>query len=236
MAVDLGVRAGLALDNGRLYVGQRRVAEALQRGMLTRLPEPDHLHLVSRYRASADDAQVGGDWYDAFLQPDGSTVLVIGDVMGHDISAASSMGQLRNLLRGTAYDRGDSPADVLQRVDAAIRGLGIDALATCVVARIEQTEPDAAAGVRTLRWSNAGHPPPMLLLPDGTVSRLDRQPDLMLGVEPLQERVGSRRRTAGRRRPADVHRRTGRASRADPGRRTRRPGSRASRPAGRAPR
>jgi serine phosphatase RsbU (regulator of sigma subunit) len=188
MAIDLGARAGLAIDNGRLYVGQRRVAETLQRGMLTELPEPDHLHLVSRYRASADDAQVGGDWYDAFLQPDGSTVLVIGDVMGHDISAAASMGQLRNLLRGTAYDRGDSPANVLQRVDAAIRGLGVDALATCVVARIEQTEQDAAAGVRTLRWSNAGHPPPMLLQPDGTVIRLDAEPDLMLGVQPLQTR------------------------------------------------
>jgi GAF domain-containing protein len=183
VAVDLGTRAGLAIDNARLYSAQRRVAEVLQRSMLTDLPTPPGLSVEARYHASADDAQVGGDWYDAFLQPDGSTVLVIGDVMGHDSNAAAQMGQLRNLLRGSAYDRDASPALILTQVDAAIHGLAIDALATCVVVRIAAPDPRAPQAPRHLQWSNAGHPPPILVDTTGHATRLDAQPDLMLGVD-----------------------------------------------------
>jgi hypothetical protein len=77
---------------------------------------------------------------------------------------------------------------VLQRVDAALRGLDVAVLATCVVARIEQSPEQAGTGDRTLRWSNAGHPPPLLLHPDGSVVLLDRDEDLMLGVDPRGER------------------------------------------------
>jgi len=181
---ELVLRVSLAQENARLYAGQRRSSEVLQRSLLTRLPEPDHLHLVARYRPAQEQAQVGGDWYDAFLQPDGATVLVIGDVVGHDMSAAAAMGQLRNLLRGTAYDRQESPAGVLTRVDRAIRGLQVDTLATAIVARIEQTSAERARGLRRLRWSCAGHPPPLLLGPDGVVTTLDEGGDLLLGLDP----------------------------------------------------
>jgi len=101
-AVEVAGRAGLALDNARLYSQQRALAEQLQRSFLTEPPEPDHAEIVVRYLPAAAAAAVGGDWYDAFLQPDGATMLVIGDVAGHDTAAAATMGQLRSLLRGVA--------------------------------------------------------------------------------------------------------------------------------------
>ena len=81
----------------------RRMSETLQRSLLTEPPQPDHLHLEVRYRPAGQLAQVGGDWYDAFLTPDGATCLVVGDVTGHDRDAAAQMGALRNMLRATAY-------------------------------------------------------------------------------------------------------------------------------------
>ena len=174
--------------------GQRALADRLQQALLTPPPEPDHLHIVVRYLPAATDAQVGGDWYDAFLQPDGATVLVIGDVVGHDGVAAARMGQLRGVLRTLAFSHdADTPAQVLSRLERVARGLGVDSLATVVLARIEDIRPVVQPGSsrragRRLRWSNAGHPPPVLLHPDGTSTVLEREPDLLLGVDP-----GSRR-------------------------------------------
>ena len=111
--VDVADRAGLALDNARLYAEQRALAEGLQRSLMTAPPEPDHLQVVVRYEPAAETAQVGGDWYDAFLQQDGATVMVIGDVVGHDTAAAAAMGQVRGLLRGIAVHSGGGPAAVL---------------------------------------------------------------------------------------------------------------------------
>lgn len=188
-ALDLGRRAGLALNHAQMYRRQRHYAESLQRSLLTRLPEPDHLHVVARYVPAAKEAQVGGDWYDAFLQPDGATMLVVGDVTGHDIAAAAMMGQLRNLVRGIAYDRDEPPAEILARVDRALRGLQVDTLATVVLARIEQTDADRSQGLRRLRWSNAGHLPPAVRRADGTVDLLERPSDLLLGFDPTSPRT-----------------------------------------------
>lgn len=163
---------------------QRALADRLQQALLTSPPEPDHLHLVVRYRAAAHEAQVGGDWYDAFLQPDGASMLVIGDVVGHDGTAAAKMGQLRGLLRALAYSTDDAPAAVLTRVEHAARGLAVDTLATAVLARIERSPDVPVCGSRTLRWSNAGHLPPVLLHQDGTSNVLGSEPDLLLGVDP----------------------------------------------------
>ncbi|MCW2579053.1 MAG: putative sensor protein, partial [Blastococcus sp.] len=93
-------RAALALDNARLAAAQQQVAERLQRSLLSPPVQPDHLELAVRYRPATQGISIGGDWYDAFLQPDGDTVLVIGDVMGHDIEAAAAMGQVKTLVRG----------------------------------------------------------------------------------------------------------------------------------------
>jgi PAS domain S-box-containing protein len=189
-AREVADRVALALDNARLFDQQRRLAEALQRSMLTAPPQPDDAEIVVRYQPAVQVAQVGGDWYDAFLQPDGATVLVIGDVVGHDIEAAAAMGQLRGMLRGIAH-RGDTPPDaVLAELDAAIEALGLHTMATAVVARVEQTPAQRAAGTTTLRWSNAGHPLPLLLTPEGEVHRLgEDRGELVLGVDPGARRT-----------------------------------------------
>ncbi|MDP3968748.1 MAG: SpoIIE family protein phosphatase [Nocardioides sp.] len=187
---EVAARAGLALDNARLFAEQRDLAEGLQRSLLTAPPQPDHLHIEVRYESAAETAQVGGDWYDSFLQDDGNTVLVIGDVVGHDTAAAAAMGQVRNLLRGIAVFSGLGPADVLRGVDRALETLQVDTTATAVVARLEQTPAEVARGITRLRFSNAGHPPPVLLAPDGSVRLLDNdEPDLLLGLNPHVERT-----------------------------------------------
>ncbi|MGY1783559.1 SpoIIE family protein phosphatase [Geodermatophilus sp. SYSU D00698] len=171
-----------------LYARSRsivRAAETLQRSLLSEPPQPDHLQMAVRYVPATREAQVGGDWYDVFVQPDGSTMLVIGDVVGHDVQAAACMAQLRGLLRGIAYDSGDSPAAVLARLDAAIEGLRLGAMATVLVGRLGQTDDDRAAGVTRLRWASAGHLPPLVAAPDGTSAPLDGgRPGLLLGVRP----------------------------------------------------
>ena len=165
------------------------IAETLQRSMLTAPPEPDHLQIAVRYTAAAKAAEVGGDWYDAFITSDGLTSLVIGDVTGHDMGAAAVMGQLRNLLRGIAFTLGEPPAKALAALDRAAAGLGIDTVATAVVAQIEVDAAHRAAGTRLLRWSNAGHLPPLLLTAEGTASYLQPdEADLVLGWDPATER------------------------------------------------
>jgi serine phosphatase RsbU (regulator of sigma subunit) len=191
-AREVAGRVALALDNARLYEQQRRLAEGLQRSLLTAPPEPDHAEIVVRYRPAMEVAQVGGDWYDAFLQPSGATVVVIGDVVGHDTAAAAAMGQLRGMLRGIAYRAGLGPAAVLTDLDAAIEGLGMGTMATAAIARVEATAEERAAGTARLRWSNAGHPPPLLIHPDGSVEELSgARSELMLGVDPTTSRTDS---------------------------------------------
>ncbi len=178
-------RAGLVLDNARLYRQQQHLAEELQRSMLTAPPRPEALEIAVRYEPAAEIAQVGGDWYDGFQHPDGSTVVAIGDVVGHDSFAASVMGQMRTLVRGIAVSASDNTASVLQKVDLAIESLDLGATATAVVARLVQKADHAFY----LRWSNAGHPPPFVISPDGQVRSLDDPSnDVLLGVAPHSER------------------------------------------------
>ncbi|GAA4743860.1 hypothetical protein GCM10023328_26890 [Modestobacter marinus] len=169
---------------------ERALSDRLQQALLTPPPEPDHLHVAVRYQPAAHGAQVGGDWYDAFRQPDGSTVVVIGDVVGHDSRAAAAMGQWRGLMRALAYDGGGDLPAVLRRVEQTARGLDVSTLATAVLARIER-RPDLPGGAtRLLRWASAGHLPPLLLAPDGTSTVLHTRPGLMLGVSADAVRAG----------------------------------------------
>ena len=160
-----------------------RMAETLQLSLLTEPVQPDHLQVAVRYRPAADGAKVGGDWYDAFLTSTDELSLVVGDVVGHDRQAAAAMGQLRNLLRGLAYGVGEPPAKILTSLDGALNHFAVGALATIVLAQIEQTAADAALGLRRVRWSSAGHPPPLLLQPDGAAELLHSRPDLLLGID-----------------------------------------------------
>ncbi|TFV64492.1 GAF domain-containing protein [Geodermatophilus sp. DF01-2] len=174
-----------------LYARSRsivRAAETLQRSMLTDPPESPRLQVAVRYVPAAREAQVGGDWYDVFGQPDGSTVVVIGDVVGHDTEAAADMAQLRGLLRGIAYASADGPAAVLRRLDGAVAGLGLRTLATVLLARLI---PDPAGGA-LLRWSSAGHLPPLVAQPrEGVRTLTTARAELLLGVDPAVRRTES---------------------------------------------
>ena len=207
---DIAARAALALDNARLYEAQRDVSEALQRSMLTDPPQPEHLQIVTRYSPASDVARIGGDWYDAFLQqsrgPGGrDVVVVVGDVVGHDVEAAAAMGQVRGLLRGIAVHSGYAPAAVLSGVDEVMESLRLETTATAVVARLEHhPRPGAEVGEQVvLRWAHAGHPPALLVRTDGTVTRLAdvEDNDLLLGLDPEHPRVPRRSPSSSRVRP-----------------------------------
>ena len=90
-------------------MSSRLLSESLQRSLLTDPAQPEHLQLVARYLPAAREAYVGGDWYDSFELPDGDTMLVIGDVAGHDRLATASMAQVRGVLRGVAHSLDGSP-------------------------------------------------------------------------------------------------------------------------------
>jgi PAS domain S-box-containing protein len=161
VAVELGARVGVALENAGLYEREHTMAEALQRAVLpARLPDVDGVALAARYIPASPGMEVGGDWYDAFPLRDGRLGIAVGDVAGHGLRAAATMGQLRNALRAYAVD-GDPPAVVLARLGALLRDEGEEAFATAVYATL-----DPATGC--VRWANAGHPPALRVGADAT--------------------------------------------------------------------
>lgn len=185
IARDVAGRAGLALDAARAFRQQRDLAAGLQRSLLNNPVEPDHLQIVVRYEAAAEAAQIGGDWYDAFVQPGGATVLVIGDVLGHDTQAAAAMSQIRSTVRALGAVDSDPPREIVRRTDEVMRTLQISTTATALVARLEQEPSEIGPGLTRVRWSNAGHPPAAVVGADGDVQWLEAQEhDLLLGVAP----------------------------------------------------
>ncbi|GAA2566521.1 SpoIIE family protein phosphatase [Pseudonocardia hydrocarbonoxydans] len=181
LATDLAGRAGLTVDNARLYEVEHAAAATLQRSLLPVVPEVDGLQVAARYLVGADGNQVGGDWYDVLPLPDGAVGIAVGDVVGHDLAAAAAMGQLRGVVRSYAWE-GRGPGSVLDRCDQLVQGLEMAAMATAFYARIEAPDAD---GVRVVRYANAGHPAPLLLAPDGSLRRLDEQRSPMIGAVPL---------------------------------------------------
>ncbi|MFD4371893.1 SpoIIE family protein phosphatase [Streptomyces sp. NPDC058486] len=139
----------------------RRTALGLQRAHLTEPPSVRGGTLAARYQPASSSGEIGGDWYDAFTLPDGTLVLDIGDVAGHDLTAATAMGQMRSMLRALAYAGGPdaTPDAVLDRLDQVSAGLGTAPLATALHAALRRR----ADGAWRLTWSNAGHPPPLVV-------------------------------------------------------------------------
>ncbi|MDM7855019.1 SpoIIE family protein phosphatase [Cellulomonas alba] len=182
-AAHLGRRAGLALDNTRLFLAERSAALTLQHRLLPAIPKVEGLDVAAAYVPSARSAEVGGDWFDVLPLADGSLGLAVGDVVGHDMRAAAAMGQLRSLLRSAAWE-GSSPAAVIARVDTLVRGLDIADIATCVYARWQSAD-DAVL----VTYARAGHPPAMLRLPGGEVRVLNGGGTTPLGVGPVSDSV-----------------------------------------------
>jgi serine phosphatase RsbU (regulator of sigma subunit)/anti-sigma regulatory factor (Ser/Thr protein kinase) len=169
-------RAALAIEQAMLYE-QRRLAEALQRTMLPEtLAGVTSLELASRYLPASGES-LGGDWYDAFMLPGGRIAIVVGDVVGHGLAAAAVMAQLRTALRAYAVD-GNPPAATVERVNRLMWQLGPTAMTTLAYAVIDP------AG-ESLELVNAGHPPPLVIHPDGEADYLPLQGGLALGVSPL---------------------------------------------------
>ena len=180
MLIELTRRASIAIDNARRFEHNRDIAETLQRALLTDLPTTPELRLAARYLPATHGLNIGGDWYDAFRQPDGSLITVIGDVTGHGLHAAVMMSQLRTALRAYAVD-GGTPGQLLTRLHILLHHLQPDLYATAVIARFHPDDP-------TLTWAAAGHPPPVLRTPDGQVHTLDAKPGAMLGI-PLRQEI-----------------------------------------------
>jgi serine phosphatase RsbU (regulator of sigma subunit) len=177
--VALAGAAGLAIENARLYRQVRASAEHFQRLLLPRLPDVTPFSVAAIYRPAATPDHVGGDWYDALMLPDGACALVIGDVAGHDLKSAATMAQTRNMLRALLYDRRTPPSGVLTQLDRTLQAITDNPITTTCLARIEPAEDGW-----TIHWSNAGHPPPLLIAPDGTARYLHADPGLPLGVDP----------------------------------------------------
>jgi len=187
LATDLAGRAGLAVDNARLYAMERAAAETLQRSLLPAVSDVAGLAVATRYLVSADEATVGGDWYDLLPLPEGAVGLAVGDVVGHDLRAAAAMGELRGVLRSYAWE-GLPPGQVLDRCDRLVQGLDMAAMATAVYARLEQPRPD---GSRLLRYSNAGHPAPLLRSPGGNTTFLTRHFSPLIGAVDAEGRASA---------------------------------------------
>lgn len=171
---------------------ERDISAALQRSLLPTLPDLPGITCAARYLVGSEHAQVGGDWYDLFALPDGAIGVAIGDVMGHDLSAAAAMGQLRSVLRSYAYE-GSSPSVVLDRLDRLVQDFDMAQLATAIYGRLvlDDRPGGSISGPAMLLFTNAGHLPPLLRAPDGTVSVLRRGATPLIGaVAPGQARRG----------------------------------------------
>ncbi|MGW6536448.1 PP2C family protein-serine/threonine phosphatase [Streptomyces sp. NPDC055051] len=184
-----------------LHLDERvTAARQLQRAMLTVLPHAPGLEMAALYRPAALDDMVGGDWYDAYPLPealDGGTepglALTVGDITGHGMHAAALMGQIRSMLRQADHDHpGKGPDQALTALERACRRLDLPASGTLVHAHLRP----AADGYWHLRWSNAGHPAPLLVTTDGTVESLTQHDALLHHALPPQPRTCAARSLA----------------------------------------
>ncbi|MEU9131135.1 SpoIIE family protein phosphatase [Kitasatospora sp. NPDC048540] len=175
LAEELAARAAVCIDNARLYRRERDTALTLQRNLL---PQDVHhtpgLEIAYRYLPSSVISEVGGDWFDVVPLSGGRVALIVGDVMGHGIRAAATMGQLRTVAR-TLITLDIDPARVLRRLDDATAAIGEGQFATCVCVVFDPVD-------RVCTAASAGHLPPVLSAPDGTTRLLDPPPGAPLGV------------------------------------------------------
>lgn len=154
---EIGRRAGLALENAQLFEAEREVAQVLQRRLLPgRLPPTTTAELAVRYLPA--EHRAGGDFYGGIERPDGTLSVMVGDVVGHGVEAAATMGQLRSAWRALAIELTD-PSLLVERLGRFAAAVPGAAMTTVVCAVID---PDGR-----MRYACAGHPPPLLIGPDG---------------------------------------------------------------------
>jgi serine phosphatase RsbU (regulator of sigma subunit) len=172
----LAEECGQAIDRAELYERQRDIARALQQPLLPSLPpRVEGARIAARCQPGEQGVDVGGDWYDVIELPRRRTGLVIGDVEGHSPAAAAVMGQVRNALRTYALED-LSPAVVVQRANRLLAQLGVDQLVSCCYLEFASREGTATIVL-------AGHPPPLLVVPEGGADFVRAHPNLILGVD-----------------------------------------------------
>jgi PAS domain S-box-containing protein len=175
LAEELAARAALSIDNARLYRRERTTALTLQRSLLPQdVRHTLGVEIAHRYLPSSIVSEVGGDWFDVVPLSCGRVALVVGDVMGHGIRAAATMGQLRTVAR-TLATQDMAPEQVLARLDEVAAGNGDDQFATCACAVYDPLE-------RCGLIANAGHLPPVTVAPDGTTTVVPVPAGAPLGV------------------------------------------------------
>ncbi|SCD31047.1 ATP-binding SpoIIE family protein phosphatase, partial [Streptomyces sp. DfronAA-171] len=175
VAAQLATHSALGVDKAVLYGREAYIADELQRMMLPEtLPNATGVRLASRYLPAAETARVGGDWYDAIPLPGSRVALVVGDVMGHSMTSAAIMGQLRTTAQ-TLAGLDLPPTEVLHHLDEQAQRLGSDRMATCVYVVYDPVS-------HRITVANAGHPPPLLLHMDGRAEVLDVPPGAPIGV------------------------------------------------------
>ena len=172
-------RVALGIDRARVYEREHRIAETLQRSLLPdRLPDLPGLSVAARYLPAAEEAEVGGDWYDVIPIPGGRVGLVMGDVAGKGLAAASMVGRLRSALRAYALE-GHDPATALGQLNRLLwTETGDSEMATLLYAIVDP-------GEEAIRWVNAGHMPPLMVGPEGAPELLDGAHSVPLGVLPF---------------------------------------------------
>jgi serine phosphatase RsbU (regulator of sigma subunit) len=186
IGMEFASRAAIFIDNARRYSRERATALTLQRSLLpTGLSAPSSVEVRHRYLPGSKMIEVGGDWYESIALPGGRVALVVGDVAGHGVRAAVTMGRLRTAIRTLARLE-LPPAETLQQLDELMHDLGQREphFATCVYAIF-----DAVSG--SCEVASAGHLPPLLVAPDGSSQFLDvaPAPPLGIGSGPIQTRI-----------------------------------------------
>jgi PAS domain S-box-containing protein len=182
LAEELSHRAGMAIDNARLYTERTRIAHTLQAKLLPeRLPEIPGALLAARYRAAGELNEVGGDFYDVFPRSAGEWALVVGDVSGKGAEAAAATALARYTLRAAALDETPPtpPSEALRRLNTTMLVDGASQFATVVVAYVSAGED---GGMR-VRLSLGGHPPPLVLRAGGGVDALGTFGSLLGTIE-----------------------------------------------------
>ncbi|MFE1177171.1 SpoIIE family protein phosphatase [Streptomyces sp. NPDC058773] len=169
-----------SLERAGMYESEHALATELQRGMLPRGPlTVPGVTIAARYQAATSGMWIGGDWYDAISLPDGGVALVIGDVQGHSVHAASLMGRLRTAVHAYANE-GHPPAAVLERTNRLLAELNTDSdralFATCCYLALTPSDG-------TLRVCRAGHPAPALITPRKPPRLLEVPGGLPLGID-----------------------------------------------------
>jgi CHASE3 domain sensor protein/anti-sigma regulatory factor (Ser/Thr protein kinase) len=178
---------GEAIARAQLFEGEQQIAATLQNAMLGQeRTDDERVSVAARYRAASQDLFVGGDWYDCIELANDRLALIVGDAVGHGVEATAAMGQLRSAAAGLAEAVSD-PAVLMRHLETFARRTPAATCATCLIVILDLAAP-------RVQYVSAGHPPALVIDPDGTTTFLDdvQGPPLAAGVIDRRRHSGER--------------------------------------------